>query len=352
MQLTREAFEALLAAAPDPASRLRVAAGMAGAGLAGEAAAVAAAALADAPSDPEVWTLAHEVLSAGVPQWHFSLMRDGARNEAFDRALRRAVRPGMRVLEIGTGSGLLAMMAARAGAAEVVTCEANPQIAEAARQIVALNGYADQIRVIAKHSGDLRVGVDLAGPADLLVSEILGADLFSEHALLSIEAAARHLLTSEAAIVPAAVSVQVALAETPAPAPRRMGVVSGFDLTPFNRLQRPYEMRPARARVALRSEALALFRIDFQSRSFAFSERATAPAVSTGGRVNAVVQWLRLEMDGHGAALANPPGVHARSAWGAMTHYLPAAIETAPGQPLHITGVHDAETLHLWAEPA
>ena len=44
---------------------------------------------------------------------------------AYDAALRRAIRPGCRVLEIGTGSGLLAMMAARAGAAQVVTCERN-----------------------------------------------------------------------------------------------------------------------------------------------------------------------------------------------------------------------------------
>ncbi|MEL7220183.1 MAG: 50S ribosomal protein L11 methyltransferase [Bacteroidota bacterium] len=44
-------------------------------------------------------------------------------------------------MDIGTGSGLLAMMAARAGAQEVVACEMNPLLAEAASQIVEQNGF-------------------------------------------------------------------------------------------------------------------------------------------------------------------------------------------------------------------
>ncbi len=84
-----------------------------------------------------------------VPQWHFSLVQDHARNAAYDAALRRAVTPTSRVLEIGTGTGLLAMMAARAGAAAVVTCEVVPAIAEKATDIVAHNGYGDRVRVVA-----------------------------------------------------------------------------------------------------------------------------------------------------------------------------------------------------------
>ena len=95
-----------------------------------------------APGNSEVALLTAEVLSAGIPEWHFSIVRDTARNAAFDFALRRAVRPGMRVLDIGSGTGLLAMMAVRAGAAEVVSCEMNPAIAGAALKIVAANGYA------------------------------------------------------------------------------------------------------------------------------------------------------------------------------------------------------------------
>ena len=53
------------------------------------------------------------------------------------RAIRRVVRPGIHVLEISTGGGLLAMFAAQAGA-RVTTCEAHPTIATTARAIVGI----------------------------------------------------------------------------------------------------------------------------------------------------------------------------------------------------------------------
>src|SRR5262245_48790710 len=55
-----------------------------------------------APDDGNVRALAARVLSAGVPTWHFELVRDEARNRAYDQALRRACRPGVRVLDIGS----------------------------------------------------------------------------------------------------------------------------------------------------------------------------------------------------------------------------------------------------------
>lgn len=58
-------------------------------------------------------------------QWHYRMLNDLERNEAYDRALRRALQllPGAVVLDIGGGTGLLSMFAARAGAAHVYCCE-------------------------------------------------------------------------------------------------------------------------------------------------------------------------------------------------------------------------------------
>ena len=55
-------------------------------------------------------------------------------------ALERAVRPGDRVLDFGTGSGVLACAAARLGAGAVLALDIDPQAVDAARRNVALNG--------------------------------------------------------------------------------------------------------------------------------------------------------------------------------------------------------------------
>src|SRR5262245_58162119 len=168
---------------------------------------------AAAPDDGELATLVAAILSASVPSWHYTIVRDERRNRAYEAALARAIRPGSRVLEIGAGTGLLAMMAARAGARAVVTCEVNPVVARMAREVVAANGYADRVQIVAKHSTALELSTDLAGPADILVAEIFSNDVVGEGAIPAIEDAWHRLLAPGARVIPMRVRVIVALAE-------------------------------------------------------------------------------------------------------------------------------------------
>ena len=81
-----------------------------------------------------------------VPFWHIPMLNDVRRNDAFEAAISAALAeagPDARVLDIGTGSGLLSMMAARAGARSVTACEVVPVIADMATKIIADNGYSD-----------------------------------------------------------------------------------------------------------------------------------------------------------------------------------------------------------------
>ncbi len=140
------------------------------------------------------------------------MMNDARRNETWDKALRAAIRPGMHVLEIGTGAGMLALMAARAGAQKVVTCEIDEVPAALARELAARNGYADRISVITKRSQDLKLGVDLERPADLLFCDIFADDFFDFDPLTAIADARKRLLAPDARTVPAAGGVRYALA--------------------------------------------------------------------------------------------------------------------------------------------
>ena len=59
-------------------------------------------------------------------------------------ALEDYVRPGMRVADIGTGSGILAIAAAKLGASHVVATDIDPLAVKIAAENVGVNGVAVQ----------------------------------------------------------------------------------------------------------------------------------------------------------------------------------------------------------------
>ncbi len=62
-------------------------------------------------------------------------------------ALEDWMRPGARVLDLGTGSGILAIAAAKLGAKRVLALDTDPQAVSVARENVYRNGVADRVRV-------------------------------------------------------------------------------------------------------------------------------------------------------------------------------------------------------------
>ena len=75
------------------------------------------------------------------------VIRDRVRTGAFQRAIDSVVRPGDVVLDVGAGSGILSMFAARAGAARVYAVE-RTTVAVLAQDLAAANGLADIVQVI------------------------------------------------------------------------------------------------------------------------------------------------------------------------------------------------------------
>jgi type III protein arginine methyltransferase len=303
-----------------------------------------------AANDPEVHLLASEFLNLDVAPWHFSLVHDEVRNAAFEEALRRMVRPGMRVLDIGSGTRLLAMMAARAGAGKVISCEVCPSVAQAAREVVAANGYADQISIIGKHSDDLDLDRDVGGPVDIVVSEVINRDLIGEHVLQVMEGA-QGFLKAGGSIIPAQGSVRVALANYSGMQRMCMGTVRGFDLSPFNQLAPTcLNIKHHDHGVTLLSEVVDLFTFDFASGGPFPEARSFVSIDAQGESANGVAQWICLTMDGTGK-YENHPATHAATSnWAVLFYPFVEGFQCQAGETIRICGSHNRDRLRIWSE--
>jgi ribosomal protein L11 methyltransferase len=84
--------------------------------------------------------------------------------------LERLVRPGDLVIDLGSGSGILALAAVKLGAARAIGIENDPEANLVAARNAARNGVGDAVRFLDGEAGDLG---PLLGPADLILSNIL-----------------------------------------------------------------------------------------------------------------------------------------------------------------------------------
>jgi len=283
-----------------------------------------------------------------IPSWHFSMLSDHDRNAAFRKAIDKHCAGAGLVLEIGTGSGLLAMMAARAGAAKVVTCEAVPAIAENATGIIAENGYANQITVYPVRSTGLVVGRELPDRADILLAEVLSSEILAEGALDTLADAKARLIKPGARIIPHSVTICAALVSgSRLHELTSVKIIEGFDLSLFN------EFAPALITVP-RGIPYEVVSETFQPFSFLMGERLSAPTslnfpvrVNKSAVMHGIVQWMKVFLDEEDSLENNPGKESATDHWGGVFHPFLQGIQAESGQELLISCKIEGTSLKL-----
>jgi ribosomal protein L11 methyltransferase len=115
------------------------------------------------PGDPDSPTVVLD------PESAFGSGEHGSTRAALT-LLERHIQPGDHVLDLGSGSGILAIAAAKLGASRAVGIENDAEAIPVARRNADRNGVAGVVEFVEGDAGDLG---PLLGPADLLLSNIL-----------------------------------------------------------------------------------------------------------------------------------------------------------------------------------
>src|SRR6185312_15458806 len=184
---------------------------------------------------------------------HFVMLKDPVRVLSYKSAIERHAR-GKNVVEIGCGTGVLSLFAARAGASRVTAIE-ETRIAKVAARMFAANGCSGLVDLRVANSRD----VELDEPADLIIHELLGVDPFEENLLPYLDDARRRLLRPGGRFLPYRLEVcciGIEMEEPPTPAredrtleeARELSGLYGLDFGPFLEALADSRPRPATSR--------------------------------------------------------------------------------------------------------
>ncbi|MBI1952866.1 MAG: 50S ribosomal protein L11 methyltransferase [Candidatus Omnitrophica bacterium] len=141
---------------------------------------------------------------------HQSLLADTQRVESYRKAIFKKVKPGDVVLDLGSGTGILAFFACQAGARCVYAVEAGG-ISEIAEKISKQNGFQNKMVFLR----DLSYRVTLPRRVDVLITEMTGKFGLDGGLLGSILDARTRFLKREGTLVPQAVELWAVPVEHP-----------------------------------------------------------------------------------------------------------------------------------------
>ena len=259
------------------------------------------------------------------------MLHDHERNVQYEKAIVKTIQtlaksiPKIHVLDIGTGTGLLSMMSARAwnetkhpsSSIRITACEVFQPMAKIAKKCIEHNGLTDRIRVIDKRSTELNLDEDLQGDRiNMIVAEVFDTELIGEGALRTFAEACKHLTVDQKnlRIVPARGTIYVQLVESP--------VLQDFhtlkDLPhSSNRLNIPSDCRnlagdtifdlnvnEIRNDIRPLSKPIPVFHFDFKHLDDTndFKEEKIIRDISCelDGRVDAFIMWWNLDMTEEG----------------------------------------------------
>ena len=278
-------------------------------------------------------------IPAEIIELHIKMLNDKTRTSSYLASIRNVVRPGDVVVDVGTGTGIYAIAAARAGARHVYAIEAGG-IARAARTLFQVNGLADRITLIR----GLSTRIWLPERADVLISALIGDEPLAERVIGITQDALSRLLKPGARLVPSGIKIfglPVTIPEhelsklTFRPEVlRNWQSWYGIDFAPLAKLAQnsffnslfgyfinPYTMRGWK----ILSAPVLLADVDFKTwRGFRIQNTKTV-AANASGQLNGLVVYFELQVGSTPFLSTHPAAVDENNHW-----FIPVRVFTQP----------------------
>ncbi len=231
------------------------------------------------------------------PAWHYAMLNDHARNEAIRKAIDSLDLEGRTVVEIGAGSGIIAIQFARAGARRVIACEMNPAMAQVAIETIHRAGFHERIALLPMSS---TMAIDqglLPENPDVIFTETVDCGVIGE-GFHAIAADIRRLQGEKTRILPGEIRQYGVIVSSPAiHGLNHVEEVFGIDMSPLNAFStRTYF--PVRAEY----HGVELLSRPALVRTYDYGEEMPAREVSMpvrrGGTAHGLLTWFELDMEG------------------------------------------------------
>lgn len=315
------------------------------------------------------------------------MLHDKERNQKYFLGIQTAIQKmhsmgkKANVLDIGTGTGLLSMMAVQCGADSVTAIEGFRPVADCAKNIIKTNGFESEITIISKCSLDVKVGADgdMERRCNILVTEIFDTELIGEGAIKTFSHAHRELLERDCIVIPTSATVYAQVVESPLACNwRKLKTIvdpeEGFPLLNIPKIVQDCVGTPAVHDIQLNQFPVShfrtiippvpIFQFDWSGKTKIIKERSElhTEKASHSGNAQVVFVWWDLKMDPDKKIILScaPYWTHPdilelaqnttvpikdvvpwRDHWMQAVYFLPQDVRTIKGDELTLISNHD-----------
>lgn len=245
--------------------------------------------------------------------YNLSMLTDFARVEAYQTAIKKVVRPGDVVVDLGTGSGILALLACQAGAKRVYAIESE-KVIHIAMQVCRRNRLEDRVVFL----NEISFQVELPQRVDVVVTETMGTFGPEEGLVGSIIDARDRFLKPSGALIPRVLELFLVPVEVPGFYEHMIDFWTsdqfGVDFSPMRQLAmnnfHPIKLHPE----AFLCDPVSLVRVNLATATTSEIRSEVSFYTKRRGKVFGLAGWFAVDLtEGH--RLSNAPG-SPTSHWG------------------------------------